>query len=163
VGKGSTFHFTARFGRQIKAVPEPEFEPVDVKGLRVLVVDDNGTNRRILEEMLKNWGMQPIAVDSGQAALAEMERAARAAQPFALALVEAMMPEMDGFELAERIKHRPDLANAMVLMLSSGQLADAKRRHELGIAACLTKPVKQSDLLDTILTVLNDATAVSHE
>jgi PAS domain S-box-containing protein len=163
VGKGSAFHFTARFGRQTKAAAKHEIEPVDVKGLRVLVVDDNATNRRILEEMLKNWGMQPIAVDSGRAALAEMEHAAGTAQPIALALVDALMPQMDGFELAERIKHRPHLANATVMMLSSGQRADAARRHELGIAACLTKPIKQSDLLDTILTVLSGATAATHE
>ena len=163
LGKGSTFHFTARLGRQIKAAPEHELEPVDVKGLRVLVVDDNATNRRILEEMLKNWGMQAIAVDSGQAALAEMERAARVAQPFTLALLDALMPEMDGFELAERIKHRAHLAGATVLMLSSGQQANAARRRELGIAACLTKPIKQSDLLDTILTVLGRATAAPRE
>jgi two-component system sensor histidine kinase/response regulator len=107
--------------------------------------------------------MQPIAVDSGRAALAEMEHAAGTAQPIALALVDALMPQMDGFELAERIKHRPHLANATVMMLSSGQRADAARRHELGIAACLTKPIKQSDLLDTILTVLSGATAATHE
>lgn len=163
VGKGSTFHFTARFGRQTKPATVPWIERVDVKGLRVLVVDDNATNRRILEEMLNNWGMQPIAVDSGRAALAEMERAADTAQPIALALVDALMPEMDGFELAYRIKHRPLLASATVMMLSSGQRADDVRRHELGIAACLTKPVKQSDLFDTILTVLSGAAAATHD
>ena len=162
-GRGSAFHFTARFGRQTKAAAKHEIEPVDVKGLRVLVVDDNATNRRILEEMLNNWGMRPVVVDGGPAALAEMERAARMAQPFALALVDASMPEMDGFELTEQIKHRPHLAKATVMMLSSGQRADAERRHELGIAACLTKPIKQSDLLDTILTALSGATAATHE
>ena len=163
VGSGSTFHFTARFGRQTRAGAAHPIEPVDVKGLRVLVVDDNATNRRILEEMLNNWGMHPIAVDSGRAALAAMERAAGTSQPIALALVDALMPEMDGFELAEEIKHRPRLAMATVMMLSSGQRADAARRHELGIAACLTKPIKQSDLLDTILTTLSNATPTSHE
>jgi two-component system sensor histidine kinase/response regulator len=156
VGKGSVFHFTARLGWQATTV-ERGIEPVDVKGLRVLVVDDNATNRRILTEMLTNWGMQPIAVDGGRTALAEMESAAISGQPIALALVDAQMPEIDGFELAERIKHRPRLANATIMMLSSGQRADAARRHELGIAACLTKPIKQSDLLDTILTVLGGA------
>jgi PAS domain S-box-containing protein len=163
VGKGSVFHFTARFGRQTQAAVRHQIEPADIKGLRVLVVDDNATNRRILEEMLRNWGMQPIAVDSGRAALAEMERAAGTAQPIALALVDALMPEMDGFELAQRIKHRPHLANATIMMLSSGQGVDAVRRHDLGIAACLTKPIKQSDLLDTILTILGGAAAVTHE
>ena len=162
VGKGSTFHFTARFGRQSQ-IAAPRLEPASIMGLRVLVVDDNETNRRILVEMLKNWGMQPIAVDSGPAALTVLEEAAATAQPIALALVDALMPEMDGFELAERIKHRPELANATVMMLSSGQRANAERRHELGIAACLTKPVRQSDLLDTILTILSGRAVVTHE
>jgi PAS domain S-box-containing protein len=162
-GKGSTFHFTACLGRQSQTTSAPRLEPANIKGLRVLVVDDNETNRRILEEMLNNWGMQPIAVDHGRAALAVMEQAAATAQPIALALVDALMPEMDGFELAERIKHRPELANATVMMLSSGQRASAERRHELGIAACLTKPIRQSDLLDTILTVLGDRTVAAHE
>jgi PAS domain S-box-containing protein len=157
VGRGSAFHFTARFDRQSEASAALQIEPVEIKGLRVLVVDDNATNRRILEEMLNNWGMQSIAVDNGTAALALMEQAAATAQPIALALIDASMPGMDGFELAERIKHRPELANATVMMLSSGQRADATRRHELGIAVCLTKPIKQSDLLDTILTTLGGA------
>jgi PAS domain S-box-containing protein len=159
VGKGSIFHFTARLGRQMTTGDAHQIEPVDFKRLRVLVVDDNETNRRILVEMLNNWGMQPIAVDSGRAALAEMEHAAETSQPIGLALVDAMMPEMDGFELAAQIKQRPHLANATVMMLSSGQRADAARRQELGISACLMKPIKQSDLLDTILTVLSGPTA----
>ncbi|MBV8774013.1 MAG: response regulator [Deltaproteobacteria bacterium] len=163
VGKGSTFHFTARLERQTEAAAAHRIEPADVKGLRVLVVDDNATNRRILEEMLGNWGMQPIAVDGGQAALEAMERAAAGARPIALALVDALMPEMDGFELAERIKARPALADATVLMLSSGQRASAERRQQLGIAACLTKPIRQSDLLDTILTLLSRPTVATHE
>jgi CheY-like chemotaxis protein len=126
----------------------------------VLVVDDNATNRRILEEMLTNWGMKPIIVDSGWAALAEMERAAGAGRPIPLALLDAMMPEMDGFDLAEQIKQRPELAQATIMMLSSaGQRGDAARCRELGIAAYLTKPIKQSDLLDAILTVLHTSSA----
>jgi PAS domain S-box-containing protein len=162
VGKGSVFHFNARFGRQAAPPATREVEPVDVKGLQVLVVDDNATNRRILEEMLVNWGMRPLAVESGRGALEAMERAAASGHPIELALVDAMMPEMDGFELADRIKHRSDLANATIMMLSSGQRADAARRNELGIAACLTKPIRQSDLLDMILTVLGGAIAVDH-
>jgi two-component system, sensor histidine kinase and response regulator len=155
-GKGSTFHFTARFSPQTGAAAKPPIEPVDTRGLPVLVVDDNATNRRILEEMLINWGMRPIVVGGGQAALAEMERAAVSGEPISLALLDAMMPEMDGFDLAGRIKHRPELAGATIMMLSSaGEHGDAARCRELGIAVYLTKPIKQSDLLDAILTVLH--------
>ncbi len=156
IGKGSTFHFTARLGLQTGAALKLRLDPVDVKGLPVLVVDDNATNRRILEETLTNWGMKPTVVDSGQAALEEMERAAAAGEPLPLALLDAMMPEMDGFDLAEQIKQHPELAGATIMMLSSaGQRSDSARCRELGIAAYLTKPIKQSDLLDTILAVLH--------
>ena len=160
-GKGSAFHFTACFGRPTAASAAPAIAPAEVKALRVLVVDDNATNRRILEEMLTNWGMQPTAVDSGPAALVAMERAATTARPFTLALVDAVMPEMDGFELADHLKHQPGLAGATLLMLSSGQRADTVRRRELGIAAWLTKPIKQADLLDAIVTVVGGATAAT--
>jgi PAS domain S-box-containing protein len=160
VGKGSTFHFTLRFGRQTGLVPKPSLEAVDVKGLPVLVVDDNATNRRILEEMLTNWGIKPTVVDSGQAALAEMQRAADSGEPFPLAVLDAMMPEMDGFELAKQIQQHSELTGATIMMLSSaGQHDDAARCRELGIAAYLTKPIKQSDLLDVILTVLHTSSA----
>jgi two-component system sensor histidine kinase/response regulator len=160
VGKGSAFHFTAVFRRQTGATVEPTIEPEDLKHLPVLVVDDNATNRRILEEVLTNWGMEAIIVASGRAALAEMERAAGVGKPIPLALLDAMMPEMDGFDLAEQIKQRPGLARATIMMLSSaGQRGDAARCRELGIAAYLTKPIKQSDLLDSILTVLHRTSA----
>jgi PAS domain S-box-containing protein len=156
VGKGSAFHFTARF--------QPRHEPVDrgspleldqLRGLPVLIVDDNATNRRILEELLRNWGMRPQAVDSGSHALALLERASRQGAPFALVLLDAMMPGMDGFELAARIRQRPRLAGATLMMLSSaGQSQDRARCRELGVASYLTKPVRQSTLLDGILTCL---------
>jgi two-component system sensor histidine kinase/response regulator len=162
VGKGSTFHFTTRFGLQTGVVPKPAIEPVDVKGLPVLVVDDNATNRRILEEMLTNWSMKPVVVDGGQAALAEMRRAADSGEPFPLILLDAMMPEMDGFDLAAQVKQYPELAGATIMMLSSaGQRNDAARCRELGITAYLTKPIKQSDLLDAIVPVLHTPSATT--
>jgi two-component system, sensor histidine kinase and response regulator len=119
-------------------------------------VDDNATNRRILLEMLANWGMRAAAVDSGRAALAELRRAVERGEPFCLALVDAMMPEMDGFELVERIRKSPELAKAAIMMLSSaGGPRDVARSRELGMSAYLTKPIKQSDLLDAILTTLS--------
>jgi two-component system, sensor histidine kinase and response regulator len=103
-------------------------------------------------------------VDGGRAALAEMRRAAASGEPVPLALLDAMMPEMDGFDLAERIKQQPELAGATIMMLSSaGQRDDAARCRALGIAAYLTKPIKQSDLLDTILTVLHASSVETRE
>jgi CheY-like chemotaxis protein/HPt (histidine-containing phosphotransfer) domain-containing protein len=151
-GQGSTFHFLACFG--VSRVSPPRMRPsrAALLDLPVVVVDDNRTNRRILDEVLKYWGMRPTAVESGSAALAEMQRMAAAGEPFRLVLLDAMMPEMDGFTLAERIKQIPALADCTLMMLSSaGQPTDAARCRELGIARCLLKPVKQSDLLDAIL------------
>ncbi|MGZ8217797.1 response regulator [Methylomagnum sp.] len=154
-GQGSTFHFTARLGLQTGAAVDIVEDLPDAKGLPVLIVDDNATNRRILEEVLVNWGMNPLAVESGQAALDEMERLAAAGDPLPLVLLDAMMPKMDGFQLAERIKQHPEFARATIMMLSSAvQRGDTARCRKLGIASYLTKPVKQSDLLDAILAAL---------
>jgi two-component system sensor histidine kinase/response regulator len=155
-GAGSTFHFTARFGvAPPGALPKPPREPGDVLGLPVLVVDDNATNRLILAEMLANWRLRPTTVAGGRQALAEMERQAAAGEPYALVLLDCMMPEMDGFTLAEQIKSRPHLGAATIMMLSSsGQSGDSARCRSLGIAISLLKPIKQSELLDAIMTVL---------
>ncbi|HUX10760.1 MAG TPA: PAS domain S-box protein, partial [Terriglobia bacterium] len=154
-GQGSTFHFTARFG--VSAVParvEPR-EAVALDGMAVLVVDDNATNRRILEAMLRHWLMEPALAEGGEAALAAMEEHAASAKTFPLVLIDAQMPEMDGFTLAERIKQNPQLAGATIMMLSSsGQRGDAARCRELGIAAYLIKPIRQSELLRAILEAL---------
>ena len=158
-GAGSTFHFTARFG-PAEAPPLGPVEPPEVHDLAVLVVDDNATNRLILREMLTNWGMRPTVVDGGPAALVALEEARARGAPFALVLLDGMMPGMDGFTLAERIQADPDLVGATLMMLSSaGQREDAARCRELGIAAYLTKPIRQSALLDTIMTTLGGAAA----
>jgi two-component system, sensor histidine kinase and response regulator len=156
VGKGSTFYFTVRLGRQRGAEGSPvPREPANVRDLPVLVVDDNATNRLILEEMLTSWRMKPTVVESGASALAILEQAREAGEPFALVLLDAMMPEMDGFGLAEAIRQRPDAAEATLMMLSSaGSFGDASRCRELGITTYLTKPIKQSELLDAIMTAL---------
>jgi PAS domain S-box-containing protein len=157
VGKGSTFHFTARLAVQQGPPRSPAMRrPEALLGLPVLVVDDNDTNRRILLEMLTNWRMKPTMAEGGRSALAEMRRAVDAGEPFPLVLLDAMMPEMDGFALAREIQSCPDFAGAVLMMLSSaGQPGDAARCRELGITTYLTKPIKQSDLLDAILTVLS--------
>jgi two-component system sensor histidine kinase/response regulator len=155
-GRGSTFHFTIRLG--ISSAPRPKstaLDPADLRGLRVLVVDDNRTNRRILEELLVNWNMVPAVVESAPAALLELERATAGGEPFPLVLLDAMMPEMDGFALAARIQEDRRLAGATLIMLASGaQPGEAARSRELGIASYLLKPVKQSELLEAILLSL---------
>ena len=155
VGKGSTFHFSARFNLAKGEVACPTRVPLaKAQGLRALVVDDNATNRHILEEMLSNWGMKPTVVDGGPPALEALQRAARSGEPFGLLLLDKHMPEMDGFTLAERIKQSSEFAVASIIMLTSGdQPGDADRCRELGIASYLMKPVKQSELLNAILTV----------
>jgi len=155
-GKGSTVHFTARFALW-KDAP-PALAPTggeDLENLSVLVVDDNQTNRRILEEMLSSWRMRPTSADGGVAALAAMEQARDAGEAFRLIVLDVCMPGMDGFEVAQRIREAPSLAGAMIMMLTSAERqADVARCRELGIAAYLTKPIRKSALLDAILTVL---------
>ncbi len=155
VGQGSRFHFTARFG-VAKSAPLPRaVEQVGLQDIPVLVVDDSATNRRILEHMLARWGMKPALAESGEAALTALHRARESGEPFTLVLTDAHMPEMDGFTLAERIKQNPELAGATIMMLTSrGQRGDAMRCRDLGLAAYLTKPIRQSELGEAMLTVL---------
>jgi signal transduction histidine kinase/CheY-like chemotaxis protein len=156
-GQGSTFHFTARFEVQadtaVRAIQGPS---VEVQGLPVLIVDDNATNRRILHEILTHWQMQPQEADGGLAALAVLEESKGVGRHIPLVLLDAQMPEMDGFALAARIKEDPALADATILMLSSAGLPETTARcREMGIAIYLTKPITQSDLWDAIVTALH--------
>ncbi|MGZ4733372.1 MAG: response regulator [Terriglobales bacterium] len=154
--RGSTFHFTARLPLQ-KTAPQ-EYESVEVgllRGLSVLVVDDNATNRRILQETLLGWQMKPTLTEGGSKAIAALEQAAGQGTPFPLVLLDAQMPEMDGFRVAERIIRKAPLADAIVIMLTSAGLrGDAVRCRELGISAYLPKPIKRSDLLAAIRLAL---------
>ena len=156
VGEGTTFHFTASLPVQATPLPVVAHAKLrDLAGLRALVVDDNQVNRRILREMLVNWRMNPTLVESGQAGLDEMLRAAKCESGYQLVLIDAIMPEMDGFALAEKIQDQPELADATVMMLSSAMPAGSTVRcAALGIASSLTKPVTQSDLLDAILVAV---------
>ncbi|MGB9245422.1 MAG: response regulator [Candidatus Acidiferrales bacterium] len=155
-GKGSRFHFTVRMGLQKTDSAKPSrIAPEQLRGLPVLVVDDNQTNRLILTKVLRNWKMDPHEADGGKAAIAALEAAQKSARRYPLILLDAQMPEMDGFTLAEHIKNSPYSASATVLMLSSAGLrGDAARCRQLGIAAYLTKPFKQAELLDAILSAL---------
>jgi CheY-like chemotaxis protein len=155
-GTGSRFHFTAHFGLQkVPARTIVPRDPATLRDMRVLVVDDNATNRQILLKMLANWHTTPLAAESGAKAITALKEAQGLGRHFPLILVDAQMPEMDGFALAESIKRNPEWGTATIMMLSSaGQRGDAKRCRELGIAAYLTKPVRQAELLDAILTAL---------
>jgi two-component system sensor histidine kinase/response regulator len=159
--KGSTFHFTAQL--QKVARPATSVTPVRLEkldGLRVLVVDDNATNRRILEETLGSWHMQPTLAVDGAAAIEAMRLATQSGVAFDLVLLDFHMPKMDGFTVAAKLR---EMAPTPIVMLTSGPRAgDAARSREMGIASCLTKPVKQSELLDSMLGVLNVAHALSH-
>ncbi len=155
VGQGSTFHFTACLGLSKEpAAPPARTSTLDLRNLAVLVVDDNATNRRILVEMLGCWGMRPTAVAGACEAVAEMERAVADGSPYPLVLLDGHMPEVDGFTLAGQITQRPDLAGATLMMLSSGERPDDAACQELRLAGYLTKPLKQSDLLEAILAAL---------
>jgi two-component system, sensor histidine kinase and response regulator len=154
-GKGSTFHFTAWMGVQDKVAIAPPVEASQLHDLPVLVVDDNFTNRTVLQGMLSRWGMKPSSVDGAEAAIPALETAARGAHPFSIVIVDGQMPGIDGFTLVKQIQARPELASTIVVMLTSiGQKGDAARCRELGIAAYLVKPARQNELLETLCRVL---------
>jgi CheY-like chemotaxis protein len=150
-GKGSAFHFTVWLGRGDQT-KRPAPGPAHLEGLPVLVVDDNFTNRRILEEMLTAWRLKPALAESARKAMSSLEKALDAGHPFPLVLVDANMPEMDGFALVEQIRRNPGLKGAIIMMLTSAsQSGDVARCRELGVARYLTKPIGQSELLEAIL------------
>jgi len=164
LGKGSRFHFTVPVGTaKGEAAMEPR-QQVDLAGLRVLVVDDNQTNRRILGEMLRRWEMQPELAPSGAEAITMLQQADRRGAGYALLLVDAQMPDMDGFTFVERLRQQTDLRKMTIMMLTSaGQRGDAARCRELGIAAYLVKPIVQSQLFVAILKVLAAKAQQPHE
>jgi two-component system, sensor histidine kinase and response regulator len=145
-GSGSTFFFTAQLG--VSQTPYTTPAPADLKGLRVLVVDDNSTNRRILREMTRRWGMRPEDADSGPAGMWKLEDAAAAGDPYAVVILDEQMPGMGGIEVIERIRAHERLRGATILMLtSSDQSSSAARCHDLGVNNYLIKPVKPAELL----------------
>jgi signal transduction histidine kinase/CheY-like chemotaxis protein/HPt (histidine-containing phosphotransfer) domain-containing protein len=153
VNEGSTFHVTVRVG--VGAAAPATAAPANLPHIPVLVVDDNPANRRILVEMLSRWQMQPCAVDSGASALDALETASREGRQYTLVLLDANMPEMDGFAVAQAVAERPSLAGATIMMLtSSGEYGDASRCRDLGIAAYLVKPVRAADLREAIVQAL---------
>jgi PAS domain S-box-containing protein len=156
VGRGSEFHFTARLGTSEKVIEVGTIAPPQVlRGVKVLVVDDNRTNRRILEGMLKRWEMNSTSVEEGEKALTALSSALEAGEPYRLILTDMHMPKMDGFALIERLRQRPELSAAVIMMLTSaGHRGDAVRCQDLGVAAYLLKPIRQSELREAIARVL---------
>jgi two-component system, sensor histidine kinase and response regulator len=152
VGRGSRFHCTVRLGlAEDEAAEAARIEPACLHGMRALVVDDNATNRRILEEILRSWMIVPTCAASAPEAIEVMQRAFAGGQPFELVLTDAHMPQVDGFTLARRISEDPRLGSTVVMMLTSGDRPeDMARCEELGIAAYLLKPIKQSELLEAV-------------
>jgi two-component system sensor histidine kinase/response regulator len=154
-GKGSRFWFTVTLQKQDDS--DQKLPPVapDIRGMRILVVDDNQTNRTILVKMTESFGCSPEAVESGKETLQALRRAARTEKLFDLVLLDMQMPGMDGEETLRAIKQDPEIKDVTVIILTSlGVRGDAGRLEALGCAGYLTKPIKQSQLFDAIITVL---------
>ncbi len=156
VGKGSRFQFTAELECVAATTALPPARVDRFKDVPVLIVDDNDTNRRILTAMVSKWGAHVSAVEGGEEAWAALEDGVRQERPFTLALIDARMPDMSGFDLAEKMQWHPVLRKVKSVMLtSSGQKGDGLRCGRVGIAAYLLKPVRSNELLEAMLTVLS--------
>jgi two-component system sensor histidine kinase/response regulator len=162
LGCGSSFHFSCGFGvgtgATLSAIPVAKEE---LRGLRVLVVDDNATNRHILESLLTSWGMLAVAAESGEQALEIMYQAAAQGAPFPIVLTDCHMPGMDGFQLVEQIRKIPAMSAASIMMLTSDDYhSSALRCREMGIAKHLIKPIRQSELLSAMCGLLQPLPAL---
>ncbi|MDD5295614.1 MAG: response regulator [Rhodocyclaceae bacterium] len=155
-GKGSTFSFTARF-TQVAMAPGRRAQLDTLEALPVLVVDDNEPNRLLLCEMLRNWRMSPVAAESAAAARELLMAAAETDAPFRVVVLDALMPDMDGFTATPLLRQSGPLPGPTIIMLTSaGERGDAARCRELGISAYLMKPVVQSEMLDAIMLALGE-------
>jgi len=159
LGRGSTFHFTLVLERAPAPVPRRVAAPShSLQSLPVLAADDNATNRRLLEAMLSSWGVAPTIVENGRAALTALERAHAEGRPFQLVLLDARMPDLDGFAVAERIRREPALAGVTMMLLTSDVMSgDLARCRTLGVARHLVKPFTPSELLNSILLALGQS------
>ncbi len=159
-GRGSTFWFTVRLERGQELIARPLLEDSNLPGCRILIVDDNSTNRLVLEQQVRSWGMASEAVASGPEALVRLRAAIDYGAPYQLAILDMDMPEMDGLELARRIHSEPALASVRVVLLTSiDQTAEALK--EMGVSATLTKPVRQSHLFECLTAVMMDGRNVA--
>jgi signal transduction histidine kinase/CheY-like chemotaxis protein len=156
-GQGSDFHFSVRL--QVADTKEVDARSIatmeSLQGVKVLVVDDNRTNRRILDGTLRRWKMSPTSVESGAEALDELSKAVKSGEPYKLVLTDMHMPNMDGFTFVEQARARPELTAVTVMMLTSGaHRGDLERCRELGLAAYLLKPIRECDLREVVIRVL---------
>jgi signal transduction histidine kinase/DNA-binding response OmpR family regulator len=156
IGKGTQFHFNAQFTVIEKQLDAGLDAPLHtLQGMKILVVDDQRTNRRILESILKQWRVQVTCVPGGEQALAELRAACDAGQPYRLVVTDLNMPDMDGFALVEQMRSTAELSAVTVMMLTSAShRGDVARCRELGILAYLFKPVRKRELLAAVLTAL---------
>ncbi len=160
-GKGSQFHFTV----EVRSVPETAVSDTLAGAdalcrLRVMVVDDNATNRRILSDMLSRWRVEVTVVETGELALRELDSARERDHAYQVVLTDMQMPEMDGFRLAEEIRRRPGLASVAIMMLSSAHRSGfVERCRALGISLCLSKPIRKEELLSALLRVQGSVAA----
>jgi signal transduction histidine kinase/CheY-like chemotaxis protein len=153
-GKGSTFWFTAVFEKQPEGNKEKIIVPEDIRKKHILIVDDNATNRFVLKEQLRLWGCRYKEALSGAQALEKLRLAKADKDPFEIAIIDMLMPGMDGETLGQKIKQDPDLKNTILVLLTSmGKWGDARRIEKIGFAAYLTKPIKQSQLYDCLAMV----------
>jgi len=154
VGRGTKFHFTARLKGASGLMSAEASNPAEIpRGAKVLVVDDNKTSRRILEGMLRGWELNVKCVESGEAALRELNGG-----EYALVVTDRNMPGMDGFALISRMRATPGLAGTKILLLSSaGQRGDGERCKELGVAALLVKPIRRLELREAVAGLLGGA------
>jgi len=156
MGKGSTFFFTAIFTKTKDQKSFSVSEDVDLEGLRVLVVDDNETNRLILMDFLKRWGCNPVDSTGGEKVISKLRAADGADEPFELILMDFFMPEMDGFELSRRIRAIDSLKKTPIIMLTSrGNVGEARVSMDIGIQGYLLKPVRRDTLKKAIMSVMS--------
>ncbi len=159
-GPGSAFCFTVSLARAPAGPAEAPVVPAeleDLRGVSVLIVDDNSTNRRILEELLKSRGMNTTATGDSTWALGEVSNARRDGRPYRLMILDVNMPDLDGFAVAEAVRRSRLFRNVAVIMLTSaGRPGDSAKARELGVSAFLTKPVRESDLVEAVRRALGE-------
>ncbi|MCW2794470.1 MAG: sensor hybrid histidine kinase [Nocardioides sp.] len=159
VGSGSTFAFTAVLGQPTSPSPRRRTTPAALQGRRVLVVDDNTTNRFILTEQLSAWEMEPVSVGSGTAAIAALLRAVDDGEPFEIALLDLYLLDTDGIDLARRIRAEPRYRGLKMVLLSSGHDLDLSAARAAGISQSITKPVRHADLHESLEALVGPGTA----
>jgi two-component system, sensor histidine kinase and response regulator len=153
-GKGSTFRFTAEFEKQVG--PNPELSSDSLKDVRVLIVDDNATNRAVIHHQVRSWGMRDASVEGGAQALSELRSSIAGKDPYRIAILDMQMPDMDGLMLARKIKSDSILAGTRLMMMTSLGRRDDAALREAGVELCLNKPVKQSQLFDGLVMLVAD-------